>query len=216
VCSTCEEELRGAVLDLATRLEDEEMKKLASVRPSRIDSVIDPFQALQSKEERREEKEQGTEPALVAVPTTPPSTKPLLSHSRNSSLHSTPERSNETTPRQEADTALYALPNTTLGMQPYEDITPATITPMTRYAMDFPILPSSSKTSQTGSEMGSKRNSREIPQATPTVSQLDRMHAQRTRRDEQVESKGRTLLTAEESTMFKLKVSNGSVRWKIH
>lgn len=82
--------------------------------------------------------------------------------------------------------------------------------------MDFPALPPNSKTSQAGSKMGSKRNSREIPQATSTVPQLDLTHAQRTRRDEQAESKSRTLLTAEESTMFNLKVSNGSVRWKIH
>ena len=193
VCRGCEGELKGAVLGLVVVMEDEEKGEVASVRPvsSRNDSVMAPSLGFQTKEEVEAAGEEVVEPALFAVPSTPPNTQLLLRHSRNSLLNSMPQRTDESESRTAVEPALFALPDTSLDTKPYEEITPtaSAITPTTQYAMNFPALPTSTSEGKAGSREGSKRNSREM--------------------------KDRSFLTAEESTRFALRSSNGSVKWRI-
>ena len=74
MCRGCEGELKGAVLGLVVVMEDEEKGEVASVRPvsSRNDSVMAPSLGFQTKEEVEAAGEEVVEPALFAVPSTPP------------------------------------------------------------------------------------------------------------------------------------------------
>lgn len=103
-----------------------------------------------------EEEVVSTELSLFAVPSTPPSTKLLITHSRTQSLTSPPRKEAE-----EGAPTLFALPNTSLD-ESFEEFTPTT--PTTKYAQDFPALSfnSTPKISKVASVQGSKRSSKEV------------------------------------------------------
>ncbi|KAF2626479.1 hypothetical protein BU25DRAFT_449415 [Macroventuria anomochaeta] len=186
MCKTCEEELRGAALGLAALVEDDEQTRTdeklgAKGALSRADSLLSrrtsPEQETQSKD-----TQEGHDP-LVAIPTTPPSTKLMLTHSLNTTLTQSTVR--EEDEKQETDPPLFPLPNTSLDTRFSKEQTPTT-----KYAIDFLALPASGKTSKrnsgeimrpamcapadtkttkAGSEAGSKRNSREVMTGTEST-----------------------------------------------
>ena len=107
-------------------------------------------------EQAKREEIVDTELELFAVPSTPPSTKLLITHTRTQSPTAQPQQNIE-----EGAPTLFALPNTSLDKS-FEEFTPTT--PTTKYTQDFPALPLNSmpKNSKDASVKGSKRSGKDV------------------------------------------------------
>ncbi|KAF3043771.1 hypothetical protein E8E12_010005 [Didymella heteroderae] len=105
-----------------------------------------------------ETEEIDKEPTLFAVPSTPPSTKLLITHSRTKSLTS---RLHQSAEEGEPKPTLFALPDTSLDKS-FEEFTPTT--PTSKYAQDFPALPRNSRAeeSKIPSVEASKRSNKGV------------------------------------------------------
>jgi hypothetical protein len=152
VCGACESELRGVVLGMGcvmaddlTQAQSQEKAKECRVRLSRADSgvmfegaILPSASTSTSMVDEQAQKENivFNEPPLFAVPSTPPSTILLITHSRTQSLTALPRQYIE-----EGAPTLFALPNTSLDKS-FEEFTRTT--PTTNYAQDFPALPPNS------------------------------------------------------------------------
>ncbi|KAF3034831.1 hypothetical protein E8E11_003613 [Didymella keratinophila] len=168
VCEPCESELRGAVLGLSCVMADDfsqvqQEKKGIRAKLNRADSGVVLGTAVSATAELpvtgelvEREAIVETELELFAVPSTPPSTKLLITHSRTQSLTALPRQTIE-----EGAPTLFALPNTSLNKS-FAEFTPTT--PTTRYAQDFPDLPLNSKpeNSKDASVKELKRSSKDV------------------------------------------------------
>lgn len=107
-------------------------------------------------EPAKSEEKVDTELELFAVPSTPPSTKLLITHLR-AQLLKAPQRQNI----EEGAPTLFALPNTSLDKS-FEEFTPTA--PTTKYAQDFPALHlnSTPKNTNGASVKASKRSGKDI------------------------------------------------------
>jgi hypothetical protein len=168
VCGACEAELRGAVLGLGCVMADDlsrhqNQKEECRVKLNKADSGVvletaaPASQAeLPVADEPVRRKEIDAELELFAVPSTPLSTKLLITHSRTQSLISSLRQEvGEVAP------TLFALPNTSLDKS-FEEFTPTT--PTTKYAQEFPALPLNSgpENSKGASVRTSKRSSKDV------------------------------------------------------
>lgn len=135
VCKRCEEELRTAVAGVLGCEMGEEGSSAMTVTDGKSSEEEEGSPPIEEEMMMREEQSQTKDDhvRLFAIPSTPLTSHNPLADSLATSPRSELDISGQS---EESNTPLFALPNVALDTEAYEEITP-----VTKYARNFPALP---------------------------------------------------------------------------